>query len=159
MTRDNFAPRPSEPIVLVGPAHPLRGGIAQFTDQLFLHLSQQSPVDVFTFYRLFPKLFFPGRTQLDTSQSAIEVPTHLTLDSIGPSSWWRTAAAIAQRRPRAIVVMHQMPFFAPCTGTLMRLLRRRVSAPQILLCHNLIPHEPHWFDAFIVLSQTVERDL
>jgi glycosyltransferase involved in cell wall biosynthesis len=149
----------------------LRGGIAQYTDRLYLQLREKYPVEVFTFSRLFPKLFFPGRTQLDTSQSAIKVPSRLTLDSLRPWSWWWTAAAIAQYQPRGVVVMHQMPFFAPCTGTLLRLLRRQVTARQILLCHNLIPHEPHWFDApltrfllsvpdaFLVLSEAVERDL
>jgi glycosyltransferase involved in cell wall biosynthesis len=161
----------SPPIILVGPATPLRGGIAQYTDQLYLHLSKKYPVEVFTYLRLFPQLLFPGRTQFDTSQMMLGVPSHQTLDSIGPWSWWRTAAAIARRRPRAVVMMHQMPFFAPCLGTLMRLIRRRIPTRLILLCHNLIPHEPHFFDApltryltkipdaFVVLSEAVEQDV
>ncbi|MDZ7290112.1 MAG: glycosyltransferase [candidate division KSB1 bacterium] len=162
----------SSPMVLVGPAFPWRGGIAQYTDQLYLHLREKYPVEVFTYSRLFPKPLFPGRTQLDTSKTAIEVPSRRTLDSIGPVSWWRTAAAIVRCQPRAVVVMHQMPFFAPCLGTLLRLIRRQASTTrQILLCHNLIPHEPHFFDApltryllampdaFLVLSEAVEREV
>jgi glycosyltransferase involved in cell wall biosynthesis len=159
------------PIILVGPASPFRGGIAQYTDQLYLHLSKKYPTAVFTYSRLFPRFLFPGRTQFDTSQTALRVPSHQTLDSIGPLSWRRTAAAIAKRQPRAVVVMHQMPFFAPCLGTLMRLIRRRISTRLILLCHNLLPHEPHFFDApltrylikipeaFIALSETVEKEV
>jgi glycosyltransferase involved in cell wall biosynthesis len=155
----------------VGPAHPLRGGLAHYTDQLYLHLSKRHPVEVFTYSRLFPRLLFPGKTQFDTSNTTLGVPSRQTLDSIGPWSWWRTAAGIAKRQPRAVVVMHQMPFFAPCLGTLLRRLRQRSAARQILLCHNLIPHETHFFDvpltryliktpeAFIVLSESVERDL
>lgn len=167
------APRvsPPPPIILVGPASPLRGGIAQYTDQLYLHLSKRHPVEVFTYSRLFPQLLFPGKTQFDTSSTTIGVPSRQTLDSIGPLSWWRTAAAIAKHQPRAVVVMHQMPFFAPCLGTLLRWIRRRSGARLILLSHNLIPHETHFFDvpltrylikvpeAFIVLSESVERDL
>jgi glycosyltransferase involved in cell wall biosynthesis len=161
----------SSPIILVGPASPLRGGIAQYTDQLYLHLRKRHPVEVFTYSRLFPQLLFPGKTQFDTSNTTIGVPSRQTLDSIGPLSWWRTAAAITKRQPRAVVVMHQMPFFAPCLGTLLRRIRRRSAARQILLCHNLIPHETHFFDvpltrylikvpeAFIVLSESVEHDL
>lgn len=155
----------------MGPAHPLRGGIAQYTDQLYLHLSRRHPVEVFTYSRLFPQLLFPGKTQFDTSNTTIGVPSRQTLDSIGPLSWWRTAAAIAKRQPRAVIVMHQMPFFAPCLGTLLRWIRRRSGARLILLSHNLIPHEAHFLDvpltrylikvpeAFVVLSESVERDL
>jgi glycosyltransferase involved in cell wall biosynthesis len=158
-------------IILVGPASPLRGGIAQYTDQLYLHLSKRHPVEVFTYSRMFPQLFFPGKTQFDTSSTTIGVPSRQTLDSIGPWSWWRTAMAIAKRRPCAVVVMHQMPFFAPCLGTLLRRIRRQTAARLILLCHNLIPHETHFFDvpltrylikvpeAFVVLSESVKRDL
>lgn len=166
------APRVSlSPIILVGPAYPLRGGIAQYTDQLYLHLSKRHPVEVFTYSRLFPQLLFPGKTQFDTSNTILGVPSRQTLDSVWPWSWWRTAAAIAKRQPRAVVVMHQMPFFAPCLGTLLRSIRRQTAARVILLCHNLIPHEKHFFDlpltrylievpeAFIVLSESVERDL
>jgi glycosyltransferase involved in cell wall biosynthesis len=168
---DASNPSSLSPFILVGPASPLRGGIAQYTDQLYLHLSKRHPAEVFTFSRLFPRLLFPGRTQFDTSGTTIGVPSRQTLDSIRPLSWWRTAAAIVKRQPRAVVVMHQMPFFAPCLGTLLRRIRRRSAAPQILLCHNLIPHETHFFDvpltrylikipeAFIVLSESVERDL
>jgi D-inositol-3-phosphate glycosyltransferase len=171
LQRDVLNQSSSSPIILVGPAHPLRGGIAQYTDQLYLHLSKRHPVEVFTYSRLFPQLLFPGKTQFDTSNATIEVPSRQTLDSIGPLSWWRTAAAIGKRQPRVVVVMHQMPFFAPCLGTLLRRIRRRSVARQILLCHNLIPHETHFFDvpltrylvkvpdAFIVLSESVERDL
>ncbi len=159
------------PIILVGPATPLRGGIAQYTDQLYLHLSKRHPVEVFTYSRLFPQLLFPGKTQFDTSNTTIGVPSRQTLDSIGPLSWWRTAAEIVKLQPRVVVVMHQMPFFAPCLGTLLRRIRRQTASRQILLCHNLIPHETHFFDvpltrylikvpeAFVVLSESVERDL
>jgi glycosyltransferase involved in cell wall biosynthesis len=53
----------------------------------------------------------------------------------------------------------------------MRLIRRRISTRLILLCHNLLPHEPHFFDvpltrylskipdAFIVLSEAVEQEV
>lgn len=171
LQRDVLNQSSSSSIVLVGPAHPLRGGIAQYTDQLYLHLSKRHPVEVFTYSRLFPQFLFPGKTQFDTSSTTIGVPSRQTLDSIGPLSWWRTAAAIAKRRPRAVAVMHQMPFFSPCLGTLLRRVRRQTAARLILLCHNLIPHETHFFDvpltrylikvpeAFIVLSESVERDL
>lgn len=161
-----------ETIALVGPAHPLRGGIAQYTDQLYLHLRKKYHVEVFTFSRLFPTFLFPGRTQFDTSAPGFAVPSRQTLDSIGPWSWRRTAVAVAEVRPLAIVLVYQMPFFAPCLGVLMRLLRSRLAAArQILLCHNLIPHERHFFDipltryvvaapdAFLVLSASVEREV
>ena len=135
------------PIVLVGPVHPLRGGIAQFTTQVYDGLRRTHRVDVISFSRQYPGWLFPGKTQLDESRSAPEVPALRMIDSLSVWSWRRTAAHIATLQPRAVIFMYWMPFFAPAYGTIARLLKARAAAPRIVfLCHNLHPHEPSRLD-------------
>ena len=54
----------SQKIVLLSPAHPLRGGIASSSERLaqeLQHFGHQ--VVVYSFSLQYPKLLFPGKTQ------------------------------------------------------------------------------------------------
>lgn len=159
-------------IVLVGPVHPLRGGIAQFNAQLYHQLRAKHAVQIISFSRQYPRWLFPGRTQFDESRMAPfgGVPALPLIDSIAPWSWWRTAAYLANLRPRVVVFMHWMPFFAPAYGTIARRLKARDDTRIVFLCHNLYPHEPspvdrlltryalRAVDGIIVLSESVARE-
>lgn len=158
------------PIVLVGPVYPLRGGIAQFTTQVYEGLSRSHHVDAISFSRQYPGWLFPGRTQLDDSRTAREVPAERMIDAISPWSWVQTAAHIARLQPRAVVFMYWMSFFAPAYGTIARRLKARGGTRIVFLCHNIYPHEPSPFDraltryglrdgdGILVLSESVARD-
>ena len=54
-------------IAIVGPAYPLRGGIAHYTTLLAAHLSAQHETRLYSFERQYPAWLFPGRSQLDPS--------------------------------------------------------------------------------------------
>jgi glycosyltransferase involved in cell wall biosynthesis len=161
------------PIVLVGPAHPLRGGIVHFGAGLARALRERGDeVRLLSFSRLYPGLLFPGRSQLDASASpaAAGWAGEPLLDSIAPWTWTHAASRAASWRPRRAVLMHWMPFFAPAYAVLARRLRRS-GVRCVLLCHNLHPHEPGPFDRWlsrllldsvdgaVVLSGSVEREL
>jgi len=158
------------PIVLVGPVHPLRGGIAQFTGEVYEQLCRRHRVHVVSFSRQYPGWLFPGRTQFDGSRTAQAVPAARTIDAIAPWSWWRTAADIGRLHPRAVIFMYWMPFFAPAYGTIARRLKVRSGTRVVFLCHNLYPHEPSRLDrvltryavghadGILTLSGSVARD-
>lgn len=158
------------PIVLVGPVHPLRGGIAQFTTQVYEGLSRTHRVEVISFSRQYPGWLFPGRTQLDESRTAQVVPALRMIDSLSPWSWWRTAAHITTLQPSAVVFMHWMSFFAPAYGTIARRLKARGGTRIVFLCHNFHPHEASRFDrvltpygvrhvdGILALSESVARE-
>ncbi len=162
--------RHSGPIVLVGPVHPLRGGIAQFTTQVYEGLCRTRRVEVVSFSRQYPGWLFPGRTQLDESRAVQTVPASRLIDSISPWSWWRTAAHIERLQPSAVIFMHWMPFFAPAYGTIARRLKARAGTRIVFLCHNVYPHEPsrldhvltrygmRHVDGVLALSESVARD-
>jgi D-inositol-3-phosphate glycosyltransferase len=133
-------------LALIGPSAPLRGGIAQYHDRLAAALARRGhDVRRISYRRLYPRLFFPGRTQYETVDTAAAggpatlPPAVSLLDSIGPRSWARVAAAAADADAALFEWWH--PFFAPAFAAIATLLDRR-GVPTIVVCHNLEPHEP-----------------
>ncbi len=129
--------------VLIGPASPLRGGIAQHTGALASALARQHDVLVVSFSRQYPQLLFPGRTQRAVPEDSPDsLPAERWLDSLNPLTWRRTSRRIAGYRPDAVVMQWWHPYFAPMYACLMRQIRSRSEAKVLLLCHNVFPHEP-----------------
>lgn len=131
-----------DPVVLVGPSHPYRGGIAHYNARLYDALAPTCRVTVIGFTRLYPERWFPGRTQFDESENGFEVPGERVIDPLNPLSWWRAFCLIRAREPGLIVLHWWHPFFAPCLGSLARLLRRFTRSKVLFIVHNVLPHEP-----------------
>ena len=128
-------------IALLGPAHPLRGGIAQYTASLHAELERSHPVRIWSFRKLYPRLLFPGSSEVDRSSSAWRVPSERLLGPLSPGSWAAAARRIAAWGPDLLVVQWWHPFFAPAYADLVRRLRKRSAAVILFLCHNVFPHE------------------
>jgi glycosyltransferase involved in cell wall biosynthesis len=158
-------------IVIVGTAYPLRGGIAHYNALLYKHLSARHNVEIVTFTRQYPKVFFPGKTQVEKGGRDSAVPSEPLIDSVSPWSWFAAARAIARKKPDLVIFKYWMPFFAPCFGTIARLVKSWAGARVLFICDNVIPHEgrigdtalTHYafaaVDAFIVQSAAVEKEL
>ncbi len=160
-------------IILVGTSFPMRGGIAHYVALLYRKLVEMGhEVQIISFKRQYPDLLFPGKTQQDNSQQAIELPSHPLIDSINPVSWIRTWLHIRKLKPDLVVYKYWMPFFAPCYGTIVLLTRLFTRTKSLYIGDNIVPHEQipvvDWLltkwalwkvDYFIVQSQTVENDL
>jgi glycosyltransferase involved in cell wall biosynthesis len=170
MTAPGPPSRASRRIALVGPLHPWRGGLAQYLQFLGEALAREAEVRAVTFTRQYPAFLFPGTSQLDPSAPRPGFPTEALLDSIAPWSWRRTAAHLERFAPGAVVLKWWMPFFAPAFASSVGPLRRR-GTRVVLVCDNLVPHEPRFYDAafsawmmrnsdgYLVMSDSVERDL
>ncbi|MFQ5750827.1 MAG: glycosyltransferase [bacterium] len=160
-------------ITIISTAYPLRGGIAQYTAILYHKLKQKNhTVNVLTFKRQYPKIFFPGRTQLDKgSDESVKIETEPILDSIGPLSWLITYKKIKTTKPDLLIFKFWMPFFAPCFGTICWLTKKFTDTKILYLCDNIIPHERRFGDValtkfalkkadyFIIQSEVVKNDL
>jgi len=129
-------------LALVGPTYPHRGGIAQYNTSLYRALARRFPVLVISFRRLYPRLLFPGTTQLDSSSRPFAVPSEAILDSIAPLSWRRAGARLVEYQPDLVIFQWWHPFFGLAYSGVLRSLRRLPSPPHVfLLCHNVMPHE------------------
>ena len=158
-------------IVLLGPAYPLRGGIAHHTGLLYRHLVKRHTVDVMTFSRQYPGFLFPGKSQKEEKSEGMAIPSHAVIDSTNPLTWFKAARTIASRNPDLLIVAYWLPFFGLCYGIIARLVRSRTKARVIFLCHNIIPHERRpgdriltrfafrAADYFIVQSHAVQKEL
>ncbi|MEZ4649949.1 MAG: glycosyltransferase [Candidatus Eisenbacteria bacterium] len=160
---------------MVGTAHPMRGGLAQYNALLARELSQEHDVDFVSFTRQYPSILFPGKTQMDTSEDPIRFPATALVDSIGPLSWDRAARHLVAGKPPldGLVFKYWMPFFAPAFGTIARRVKKYARAassgagsaagasagirkaaaagpsagPRVVaILDNLIPHERRPFD-------------
>ena len=160
-------------IFLVGTAYPMRGGIAQYSALLYQELKKQGhDVKIISFKRQYPGFLFPGKTQQDTSQETIDLPSQPMIDSINPFTWLKTFFLIKKEKPDLIIYKYWMPFFAPCYGTIVLLSRLFTKAKSCYIGDNIVPHEKipviddlltRWglwkVDYFIVQSDSVQNDL
>lgn len=158
-------------IIIVGPAYPLRGGIAHFNALLAKELGVHHRVETVTFRRQYPSLLFPGTTQEETGTThGVEAAPQL-IDSMNPFNWIRVGRLIRSRRPDLLIFRFWIPFFGPCFGTIARVAARGTATKVVYICDNVVPHERRPFDraftryafgsanAFLVQSHAVERDL
>jgi glycosyltransferase involved in cell wall biosynthesis len=170
-------------LALLGPAPPLRGGIAAYLVLLHRELERAGHEVTFIGFRkqyperipnlpILRKLRFPGSNQYASEPPAAPVPHRPLFVPWNPWSWWRTAQAVRQSGAQALVLKWWVPFFGPgyfAVGWLLRHLGRRVKVIAIL--DNVVPHE-RWplgrtitrlglgqMDAFIPQSKAVENEL
>jgi glycosyltransferase involved in cell wall biosynthesis len=137
-------------IALVGLTHPFRGGISHYTTLLCRALQARHDVRFYALYRQYPRLFFPGKTQIDRSDASFKVPHLACIDSINPYTWVATAVRIARYRPDIILYSWWHPFFAPSFGTIAHLARLFGGIPSCYLCHNAFPHESTAIDRMLL---------
>ncbi|MDD5559218.1 glycosyltransferase [Candidatus Methylomirabilis sp.] len=158
-------------ICLIGPAYPLRGGIAHYNSQLALEFATRHDTTLISFSRQYPALLFPGRTQLDQGAPPEGLTSEALLDSMNPFTWSRVGRRIAELTPNLTVIHWWNPFFAPCIGMIGRFAKRRSRTAVAFICHNVFPHEPFPGargltrfalapgDAWLVHSENDRRDL
>ncbi|MDP2208989.1 MAG: hypothetical protein Q8K98_09490 [Bacteroidota bacterium] len=90
-------------IIIVGPAFPWRGGIANHTALLSNHLMKRHDVKIVTFKRQYPKILFTGKSQYDPDEKPPDVPTVQWIDSINPFNWWKAVKEIRKRTPDLLI--------------------------------------------------------
>jgi len=156
-------------ILLFGPAYPLRGGNALFVAHLYEALSKKHSVEVISFSRLYPSALFPGVRQNDISKAPMKRhPAKPVLDSVNPLTWFSAARYAVSQNPDLVVFTWWNPFFGPLVGTVASYVKKRISAPILIVAENVISHEGRAVDlfltklalnnadAFLVLSKVVE---
>ncbi len=133
-------------IVFVGPAWPYRGGIAETTNALYKTFVERGHnVHIVGFKKQFPKLLFPGQTQLDTSRD-MSLPSQRTLIPWMPHTWPATAQAIRAHKPDLLIYKWWIPFMGPAFWGVSKLLGDDYIRKTAFVCHNVLPHEKRFGD-------------
>ena len=133
-------------IALLSCCYPFRGGISEFNASLYFELGKSLTVKAFNFTRQYPEFLFPGKTQYVTKDDdAVPIESDALLDTATPFTYGRTYRAIRDWEPDLVIISYWMSYFAPSLGYIARRLRKRCKVISIL--HNVVPHEPRFFDA------------
>lgn len=159
-------------VIIIGPAFPLRGGIANF-NEAFCRAMTVEGIDakIISFSLQYPGFLFPGKTQYDPGKGPEDIIIETKINSINPLNWLKVARQIKKENPDYVVFRYWLPFMGPCLGTIAKMIKRDTTIKIIAITDNLIPHEKRigdslftrYFvkncDGFIAMSQSVSDDL
>jgi glycosyltransferase involved in cell wall biosynthesis len=159
-------------IIIIGPAHPLRGGLASYDERLAKEFQQQgNHVSIYTFSLQYPGFLFPGTTQYSSEPAPKDLDIKVCINSVNPFNWWSVGNKLKAMNPDLIVVRYWLPFMGPCLGTILRKAKKNNHTKVVCIADNIIPHEKRpgdlpftkYFvkpvDAFITMSEKVLSDL
>lgn len=133
--------QPRAKLAVVGLSYPYRGGISHFSTLQVRALRRRHDVSFLTLSRQYPDFLFPGQTQFDYSARTLVEPNDRIIDTLNPLTWLAAARRLNREQPDLIIFQWWHPFFAPCFGSIVRLLRAPLRRRVCFLCHNVMPHE------------------
>lgn len=159
-------------VVIIGPAHPLRGGLATFNQRLAKEfINTGYDCSIYSFSLQYPNFLFPGKTQYSDEPAPEGLIIHTAINSVNPLNWIKIGNRLKKEKPDIIVVRYWLPFMGPALGTILRRVRKNKHTRIVCIADNVIPHEKRpgdkpftsYFlkscDAFITMSEKVMNDL
>jgi glycosyltransferase involved in cell wall biosynthesis len=159
-------------VVIIGPAHPLRGGLATFNQRLAKQFSNEGhECSIVSFSLQYPSFLFPGTTQYSTEPAPKDITVHTLINSVNPLNWLWVGRTLKKWKPDLIVVRYWLPFMGPALGTILRLVKKNKHTRIVCIADNVRPHERRIGDiaftkyflkapyAFVTMSEKVLDDL
>lgn len=159
-------------VVIIGPAYPLRGGLATFDQRLAQEFGAEgASCEIVSFSLQYPSLLFPGKTQYSTDEAPKDIIIRSLINSVNPANWLQVGNMLRDQRPDIVVVRFWIPFMGPALGTILRRVKKNGHTKVICIADNVIPHErrpgdkafTRYFlkacDGFITMSDKVLKDL
>lgn len=159
-------------VIIIGPAHPLRGGLASYNERLAKQFKQEGDdVTIYTFSLQYPGFLFPGSTQYSSETAPTDLNIEVAINSINPLNWLSVGNKLRKLKPDIIVVRYWLPFMGPALGTILRTVKKNKHTKVVCIADNIIPHEKRpgdtpftkYFvkpiDAFVTMSEKVLKDL
>jgi glycosyltransferase involved in cell wall biosynthesis len=159
-------------VIIIGPAHPLRGGLATFNQRLANEfILEGNDCSIYSFSLQYPSFLFPGKTQFTDEPVPDNLKINSVINSINPFNWIKTGNRLKKEKPELIIVRFWIPLMGPALGTILRRVRKNRYTKIICIADNVIPHEKRFgdraftkyflksCDAFITMSEKVMSDL
>jgi D-inositol-3-phosphate glycosyltransferase len=159
-------------ILIIGPAHPLRGGLATFNERLARAFqSEGHTVNLVTFSLQYPDFLFPGKTQYSTEPAPDDLTISVSINAFNPFNWVKIGRRLARQKPDLVICRFWLPIMGPCLGTILRFIKGNHHSKIIGLIDNIIPHEKRLGDrplaqyfasacaGFVVMSRAVEEEM
>lgn len=140
-------------IAIIGPTHPYKGGIAQYTTQLAHHLCRVGYcVRIESWSHQYPRLLYPGILTVRSPECPVYLNTVRLLSWWRPDSWLRRGLVI-RRDSDLVVLVIASPVQIPAYLGVLAMLRRGPRRPRVVAqCHNVLPHERRPVDVYLMRS-------
>lgn len=143
-----MASSPPLKILLLGPAHPYRGGISDSQMAFAKALKKlNTRTELWTFTHLYPDFIFPGKTQYSKEKAPTELDIERKLHSYNPLKWSKIANEINQLKPDVVVFRYWTPLLSPSWCSIARKLNPSIK--RIGFIDNWIAHESKPWDTFL----------
>jgi glycosyltransferase involved in cell wall biosynthesis len=147
-------------VVIIGPAYPLRGGLATFDQRLCRAFVEQGHhCQIYSFSLQYPGFLFPGTTQYSSDQPPLGLEIYPAINSINPINWLMVGNQLKKVSPDLIVVRYWLPFMGPALGTILRKVKKNKKTKIIAITDNVLPYFLASCDAFVTMSDAVLQDL
>ena len=159
-------------VVIIGPGHPLRGGLATFNQRLAKEfINEGHTCSIYSFSLQYPSFIFPGTTQYTNEPAPENLAIYTVINSVNPFNWLKVGTRLKKEKPDIIIVRFWLPLMGPALGTILRRVRKNKHTKIICIADNIIPHEKRFgdkpftnyflksCDAFITMSEKVLNDL
>ncbi|MBD2716555.1 glycosyltransferase [Microvirga sp. STR05] len=159
-------------VVIIGPAYPLRGGLATYNERLARAFRETGDeVRLVTFSLQYPDFLFPGQTQFSTEPGPADLDIEVSINSVNPWTWWRVGNKLRREKPDLVIFRFWLPFMGPALGTIARAIRGNRHTRIVAITDNVIPHEKRPGDrpltryflsachGFVTMSRSVLADL
>ncbi|MEO6254571.1 MAG: glycosyltransferase [Ferruginibacter sp.] len=160
-------------VIIIGPAHPLRGGgITTFNERLARQFQNEGhQTGIYSFSLQYPGFLFPGKSQFTDEPAPKDLDIYSRINSINPLNWLSVGKEIRNLKPDIVIVRYWIPLMGPCLGAILRIIKKNKHTRIICIADNIIPHEKRigdkaftrYFvkpvDAFITMSEKVLSDL
>ena len=134
--------------LIIGPAAPFRGGIAETQHELAIQLQKVGKkVKLLSFSKLYPKLLFPGKNQKTNEKPTHSLEISASIHAYNPMYWASVVRQINQLNPSNLMFRYYTPFLAPVYGWIAKKTNPQIR--KIALVDNWIPHEKRLFDGML----------
>ena len=143
--------------MLLGPAHPFRGGIADTQNYLAQNLNALGhETYLYTFTTQYPKLLFPGKTQFSEEKAPDRLTIKRKIHSFNPLNWIKVARSINRLKPDYVIFRYWTPYLAPCWYGIAQKINKTIK--KIGLVDNWIPHEIKFWDKTLTRMFSSQMD-
>jgi glycosyltransferase involved in cell wall biosynthesis len=136
-------------IAVIGPTHPYKGGISQYTTELAHQLAAAGhDVRLESWSHQYPKVLYPGQLTVEKPELPPFPGTHRKLSWRRPDSWYACGRRL--RDHDLVVMVVASPVQMPAYRGILAGLGKKRRAKVVTQCHNVLPHERRSVDEKLI---------